>query len=86
MTHPSMMRACCSPAVRNASPPQAILGQALPALTGHFERVTWWPQADSGIGWQIGDFSLCVLEFPVGDAALLYAQLTSSFETISCIG
>jgi hypothetical protein len=57
--------------------PQAILEQALPALTGHFERVAWWPQADCGTGWRIGDFSFCVLEFPVSDAALLYAQVWS---------
>ncbi len=57
--------------------PQAILEQALPALTEHLERVAWWPQADCGTGWQIGDFSFCVLEFPAADAALLYAQVWS---------
>ncbi|MBM5810913.1 MAG: hypothetical protein FJ191_02950 [Gammaproteobacteria bacterium] len=57
--------------------PQAILEQALPALTGHLERVAWWPPADGGTGWQIGDFSFCVLEFRVAAAALLYAQVWS---------
>ena len=55
----------------------AIFDQALPTLTEHLERVAWWPKADCGTGWQIGDFSFYVLEFPVADAALLYAQVWS---------
>ena len=57
--------------------PSEVLKQGLATLTGHLEHVVWWPKADCGTTWQIGDFSFYVLEFPVGAAALLYAQVWS---------
>lgn len=56
---------------------KAILEQGLAPLTEHLERVVWWPKADCGTSWQIGDFAFYILEFPVADAALLYAQVWS---------